>query len=116
MDIIAYKAQVDENVIALMEEFMSYGSDFTEGDIKSAKQLMYDYLDALEALEDPTDETIMEEVKTLVLALNELNEETDYSIIETDEREAIWEIIQNSAIDCGLKDYSDDITEEWRDW
>ena len=67
-------------------------------------------------LEEPSDEEIMNQVKELVLALNDLNEKTDYSLIETDAREAIWEIIQTSAIDCGLKEYGDDITEEWREW
>ena len=58
----------------------------------------------------------MKHVKTLVLALNKLNEKTDYCLLETEERESICEIIQESAIACGLSDPSDDITEEWRDF
>ena len=58
----------------------------------------------------------MKEVKEVVIALNKLNAKTDYSIIETMEREAIWEIIQTSAVECGLSNPSDDITEEWREW
>ena len=55
-------------------------------------------------------------VKKLVLALNKLNEKTDYCLLETEERESIWEIIQNSAVECGLVNPEDDITEEWREW
>ena len=58
----------------------------------------------------------MEQVKNLVLALNRLNEKTDYSLIETDARECIWEIIQSSAVECGLREASEDVTEEWREW
>jgi len=37
-------------------------------------------------------------------------------LLETEERESIWEIIQNSAVECGLTNPEDDITEEWREW
>lgn len=37
-------------------------------------------------------------------------------LIETTEREVIWELIQSSAVECGLQDVKDDITEEWREW
>lgn len=51
-----------------------------------------------------------------VLALNDLNEELDYALIETVEREAICELIQTAAVDCGLQDVPDDVTEDWRAW
>ncbi len=35
---------------------------------------------------------------------------------ETGEREAIWQIIQSSAEECGLSDPPEDVTEEWREW
>lgn len=78
--------------------------------------MIYTYLEVLAAMTEPSDKAIMEQVKTLVLALNDLNEKTDYSLIETEAREAIWEVIQTSAVACGLKEYADDITEEWREW
>lgn len=118
MNLNQYKDKVVETVvepmISFMEDWDSY--DYTTEDVESCKTLIYNYLEALAAMTDPTDEAIMEQVKTLVLALNELNEQTDYSLIETEAREAIWEVIQTSAVDCGLKEYGDDITEEWREW
>lgn len=51
-----------------------------------------------------------------MLALNDLNEELDYALIETVEREAICELIQTAAVDCGLQDVPDDVTEDWREW
>jgi len=111
-----YVEQVEETLIVPMTEFMEDGGDFTKEDIAECKALMLKYLNALADMKEVSDEAIMEEVKTLVLALNDLNEKTDYSMIETGEREAICEIIQNSAIERGLSDYDDDITGEWRDW
>ena len=55
-------------------------------------------------------------VKELVLALNDLNEGADHCLLETDEREAICELIQCSAEECGLIDPESDVTEEWREW
>lgn len=63
-----------------------------------------------------TDEKILKQVKKTVLALNKLNERTDYCLLETDEREALWEIFQNSAVACGLRETDGDVTEEWREW
>ena len=118
MNIQKYKQQLQENVIDLMTEMMGDGEDcgFTKEDIAKCESLILAYLSALESIAVPTNEEIMEHVKVLVLALNELSEDTDYCMIETMEREAIWEIIQESAVECGLTDPEDDITEEWREW
>lgn len=118
MNLNQYKGKVVENVVEPMISFMEDWDDcdYSTEDVESCKTLIYNYLEALAAMTAPTDEAIMEQVKTLVLALNELNEQADYALIETEAREAIWEVIQTSAVDCGLKEYGDDITEEWREW
>lgn len=58
---------------------------------------------------------IMEAVKRVVLELNDLNEQCGHSLIETDQREDICELIIDAASLAGL-DGNDDITEEWREW
>lgn len=58
----------------------------------------------------------MEHVKKVVLALNKLNDKTDCCLIETDAREEIWQIIQDSAVECGVSPTIEDVTEEWREW
>ena len=101
-----------------MTEFMNDYEDcgFTQKDIAKCETLILEYLVALESIIEPTNKEIMKHVKKLVLALNKLNEKTDYCLLETEERESIWEIIQNSAVECGLTNPEDDITEEWREW
>ena len=118
MNLNAHKEKMIEIVIEPMISFMEDWDDcdYTTEDVEACKSLICTYLEALSAMTAPSDDAIMEQVKTLVLALNDLNEKTDYSLIETEAREAIWEVIQTSAVDCGLKEYGDDITEEWREW
>ena len=118
MNMNQYKKQVDETIVESMISFMTEWDDcdYTMEDIEQCRKILYTYLDQLEAMDNPGDNEIMEQVRIAVLALNDLNEKTDYALIETEEREAIWEVIQESAIACGLKEYEDDITEEWREW
>ncbi len=113
-----YKEMVIKTVAEPMLSFLAECEDcgYTVGDVAVCRSLLDAYLDALAGMTAPTDEAIMEQVQTVVLALNDLNEKTDYAMIETGEREAIWEIIQSSAVDFGLQEYSEDITEEWREW
>ena len=118
MDITKHKARTTELVVTPLMEFIEEwgGEEYTAEDVRKCEALILRYLDALADLSTPTDEAIMEQVKILVLALNDLNEETDYGLIETEAREAIWAVIQASAVDCGLQDVPDDVTGEWRDW
>ena len=118
MDIQIYKKQLQETVIASMTEFMNEYDDcgFEQKHVAKCEALILEYLSALEKITAPTNKEIMKHVKKLVLSLNKLNEKTDYCLLETEEREAIWEIIQTSAVECGLVDPEDDITEEWREW
>ena len=64
----------------------------------------------------PTDAGILSQVEQVVVALNELNEDTDYALIETVAREAIALLIQDAVVARGLRNIPEDVTEEWRDW
>ena len=61
------------------------------------------------------DSLVVNDVKAVVLALNALNEECDYAIIETDQREEICALIEEAIKKAGLTP-KNDITEEWREW
>ena len=110
MNIDLYKQRVRENVVAAMFDYMSEDEDcgYSKKDVQKCESLLLNYLEAICKLENPTDALIMAQVKKLVLALNKLNEKTDYCLIETDVREEIWQIIQDSAVECGLTDPSED--------
>lgn len=114
----SYKKKVKENIIPAMLDYTSEDDDcgYSKKDVKKCERLLLEYLDKLSRLSNPTDELIMEQVKKIVLALNKLNDKTDCCLIETDAREEIWQIIQDSAVECGLSPATEDITEEWREW
>ena len=113
-----YIKQVKENVVSAMLDYMSEDEycGYSKKDVKKCECLLLEYLDKLSSLTNPTDELILEQVKKVVIALNKLNDKTDYCLIETDAREEIWQIIQNSAVECGLSPSIEDVTEEWREW
>lgn len=113
-----YKKQVTENIVAAMLDYMSEDEDcgYSKKDVQKCECVLLEYIDKLGSLINPTDKLIMEQVKKVVLALNKLNDKTDYCLIETDAREAIWQIIQDSAVECGLSSTIEDVTEEWREW
>ena len=118
MNIAEFKDMTKRLVVDPMIEFIEEFDceDYTHEDVQQCESLIHTYLDALNSITVSDNDVIMEQVKTLVLALNELNEATDCSLIETEAREALWEVIQTSAVACGLTDAPDDITEDWRDW
>ena len=108
------KTEVTDPILEYMRD--AEIDDFTAEDVARCGALLEEYLTALSELRDPEDADIMAQVEKVVLALNDLNDELDYTLIETVEREAIWELIQTAAVDCGLQDVPDDVTEEWREW
>lgn len=119
MDMNKYRAMLSDSVISPMLQFMEdcgEDSGYTKKDVTKCEKILTEYLDALSSLAEPDNKSIMKCVKKAVLALNKLNEKTDYALLETEERESIWELIQTSAVECGLQDAPDDITEEWREW
>lgn len=118
MNVKDYKEQIAETVERDMLDFMREYEDcgYTEKHVKKCVKLLESYIDSLAALSAPDDASIMNCVKNTVLELNRLNEQTDYALIETEQREAVWEIIQNAAEECGLSDPPDDVTEQWREW
>jgi len=121
MDLKKHLDKLQEQVLDSILDYMSYFEDdeepeFTKDDVARCEALLKDFLVALSELKEPDDAAIMAEVEKVVLALNALNEELDYALIETEERENIWDLIQCAAVDCGLQEVYDDVTEEWREW
>lgn len=110
------KGQVIDGMLAYLED----GEDeagYTRADIDRCDAILTDYLEAVfEPGIHGDDDAIMAAVETAVLALNALNEACDQSLLETDQREGICEIIIHAAADAGLDADGEDITEAWREW
>ncbi|UIR57827.1 hypothetical protein LZQ00_08395 [Sphingobacterium sp. SRCM116780] len=98
-----------------MEDYMRDADpSYNQNDIDECMSLLTNYVTRIFST-DSKDEA-MEIVKSTVLKLNDLNEKCDFSLIETNEREQIAEIMILAGHEMGYNSSDEDITEEWREW
>ncbi|MGL1885085.1 MAG: hypothetical protein OCD76_01125 [Reichenbachiella sp.] len=110
-EIIEISARLKEGMI----DFISPGeTSYTEEDVEKCMSLISNYIKDL-GNADSEDEC-WKIVENAVLSLNELNENCEFELIETDQREDIAEIMTLAGSLKGLNLREDDITEEWREW
>ncbi|WP_343657916.1 hypothetical protein [Chryseobacterium sp.] len=98
-----------------MEDYMHENDpSYTQNDVDLCIATLSDYV--IKVFATGSKGEGMEVVKSTVLKLNELNEKCDYSLIETNEREQIAEIIILAGHEKGYNAVDEDVTEEWREW
>ena len=110
--------RIQTEVTGPMLEYMTEAriEDFNGEDVARCGEFLEKCVNALGDLRWPSDKEILAQVEQVVVALNELNEDTDYALIETVEREAIALLIQYAVVARGLRRVPEDVTEPWRDW
>src|SRR5215475_11803464 len=120
--------EVKRDLIDGMIEYMKYGEAVDENDpefdagytqehVDRCSEIIDDFLASLEKTpEAQKNEYIMDAIKKTILRLNELNEEVDGSLIETDQREYLGKLIDLAVGHAGLESSAYDITYEWREW
>ena len=90
---------------------------YTESDVHNCDNILKKFISAVDDSFQSSDfEWVKVQVKEFVLTLNAFNEKHDYSIIETDQREGICELIDEVIKFAGHNIINEDITEEWREW
>ncbi|MEL6399187.1 MAG: hypothetical protein AAFR26_08895 [Cyanobacteria bacterium J06626_4] len=107
-----------EHMVSFMEgdeNETDFDCGYTQADIDRCAAIVDAYLADIAANTDPDKDQLRFIIKKAVLQLNDLNDSCGGSLIETDEREDLCEIILVAAQACGLTT-TQDITEEWRDW
>ena len=114
MNAIIYKEKIISEII---EEMLSLAEDdenigVAVDDVLECKEILFDYVDALAAMEDPDEDDVAFEVKATIMALNELNESTGYLVFRGAEREAICEIMSETAAEFGFGGEIGDIAED----
>jgi len=98
-----------------MEDYMNEAHpSYDQSDIEECLSILTDY--TIRVLATKSKDEGMEIVKSTVLKLNDLNEKCDFSLIETNEREQIAEIIILAGNEMGYNSVDEDITEQWREW
>lgn len=95
----------------------NFDAGYTQANIDQCEKKLDVFLLDLVHVAGPTrQEQILTAVKTVVLGLNQVNENCNRPLIETLEREHLCEFIIIAAQQTGLESDEDDITEEWREW
>ena len=94
---------------------------YTPENCDKAQQIMDDLLEGLIRLGESAPEPAKIELFRIAIeSLNELNDETGGSLIETVEREELCELFDNICLSAVLnpKDYAggEGIADVWRDW
>ena len=117
------EAEVTAPMLAYYRSWSAEGEGgYTEKHIQKCADHLDAYAAEIAAIDAPAgakrDKKIMSAVKKVVLALNKLNEKTDYELLETDERESICVLITDAAVQAGLTELpeDDDVTGEWREF
>ena len=94
----------------------NFEAGYSQKHVDKCAKILDAYLAAMDRiLEAGQDAKILSEAKKTVLDLNALNEKCDGSLIETDQREQICELLIVGAKHAGLT-LDGDFTEEWRQW
>jgi hypothetical protein len=94
-----------------------FDSGYAQEEINQCGKLLDLFLTSLEKVpETSKNEYVLDVVKKVVLGLNKLNEDCDYSLIETGQREDLCELIITASKKAGLESNEEDVTEEWREW
>lgn len=98
-----------------MEEYMNmWEPTYSQADIDECISILIEH--TIQVLASKSKEEVMEVVKSTILKLNVLNEKCGSTLIETNEREQIAEIIILAGHKMGYNSVDEDITEEWREW
>ena len=110
------KNDIEKVLLSMREYLKEYRKDagYKKKDIKQVGEILKKYYEQVAQAEN-NNEKILMALKNVVLSLNEINEKTDYCLIETDQREDLCEFISKVAESCGF-DMSNDPTYEWREW
>ena len=110
--------QIERSMRDFARECKAEGDDcgYRSRHIRRCGKILQRLINALSKMPAAEEGVILAEVEKAVVALNRLNEQTEYALIKTDERESIAAFIREAAVAYGLRDAEDDITEEWREW
>ena len=106
-----------EEILYWMLEFIKDNNDppYTEQDISECSLMLDHFIkDVAHSAHKSDFDQVKIKVREMVLSLNAFNEKHNHTIIETDQREGICELV-DQVIENARHKVIDDITEEWRE-
>ena len=109
---------INELKIDLRKSMIDYiktgDANYNEKDVKKCISIIDKFLIDIKNSKSKEDGLLI--VKNTVLQLNNINKKTNFSLIETMERENVAEIINLAGYEKGYNSKDEDITEQWREW
>ena len=109
---------INELKIDLRKSMIDYiktgNANYNEKDVRKCISIIDKFLIDIKNSKSKEDGLLI--VKNTVLQLNNINKKTNFSLIETMERENIAEIINLAGYEKGYNAKDEDVTEQWREW
>ncbi len=87
-------------------------------EIEQCGLILERYVDELDALkpDETSDALILKIVEGAVRSLNKLNEKCEYELAESSITDDICDLMHRAALEAGLEDAPDNVTDEWREF
>ncbi len=116
-DYVELKSEILDGMRSYMEDLAQDGADagYRERDIDDCERIIDRFLDAAQAASGAP-ARVQTALRQAVLALNALNVRCGHTLIETEQRESLCELLLGAAEAAGLDCQGRDPTEAWRDW
>ena len=92
-----------------------FDAGYDRADVDRCDAILGDFIATMQAYRNAEPDVLLAGVKATVEALNQLNDQCDCSILETDQRESICKLIDNGLRFAGMEPEGD-VTEPWREW
>lgn len=115
-EFVMLKGQILDGMVETMES-AGDDADYSVEAVDTCATILEDYLnEVFSASVYAQSKKIMAVVKFTINELNELNDDCNQCLIETERRDQICDLINSSAALAGLETETQDITEDWRAW
>ena len=117
-DYVELKSEILDGMRSYMEDLAQDGAlaGYAAADIDECERIIDRFLDIARTAQSDDGAAVRTAVKQIVLALNALNARCGHTLIETDQREGLCELILGAASEAGAVGRDEDITEPWREW
>lgn len=117
-EIQSIRERILDGMRSYIEAVRKDGGDpgYTEIDVDECGAIIDSYIRRISSCKHGDKQAVMSAVRDAVVELNALNLKAGESLIETDQREDLAELISKAAAVVGVGNGKDDLTEEWREW
>ncbi|MBR2296440.1 MAG: hypothetical protein IKA43_03430 [Clostridia bacterium] len=117
MDIKQYKKRIDNEIVDPLIEARNADDDcgFCSRHVMMLRKLVIKYMKTVNKIKNGNEEKILKHMKKLIFAINKINRNADYCMLESELGEELCYIIEDIAMDAGYPEIKEDITKPWRE-